>query len=85
MVSSFLHEGEVRQIPAQLTLWDGPEVLSKYKWAFTSEEVIHGRHQAHDGDICALIVLYQATNGVHWHIDHMIAVPGHDRLELVQL
>ena len=32
MASPYLHEDAVMQIPTQLTLRDGPEVLSKYKW-----------------------------------------------------
>ena len=71
------------QTPAQLTLRDGPEVLAKYKWTFISQGVTHGRHHAHDGGNGTLIVLYQATNGDHWHIDHMTDV--NDRLDLVQL
>ena len=31
MASPYLHEGAVMQIPSQLTLWDGPEVLAMYK------------------------------------------------------
>ena len=85
MASPYLHEGEVMQIPAQLTLRDGPEVLARYKWTFISQGVVHGRQHSHDGGSLALIVLYQATNGVHWHIDQMTNVPEHDRLVLVQL
>ena len=85
MASPYLHEGAVMQIPAQLTLRDGPEVLARYKWTFISQGVVHGRQHSHDGGSLALIVLYQATNGVHWHIDQMTDVPEHDRLELVQL
>ena len=55
------------------------------KWTFISQGVVHGRQHVHDGGNCALVVLYQATNGVHWHIDHMIEVPEHDLLEQVQL
>ena len=72
MASPYLHEGEVMQIPAQLTLQDGSEVLTNGKWTFISQGVTHGRHHVHDGGNLALIVLYQDTNGVHWHIDHMI-------------
>ena len=32
-----LHEGEVMQIPAQLTLRDEPEVLAKYKWTYRAK------------------------------------------------
>ena len=56
-------------------------VLTEYKWTFISQEITHGRHHAHDGGNLALIVLYQATNGVHWHIDQMTDVPEHDRLK----
>ena len=83
--SPYLHEGAVMQLPAQLTLRNGPRVLSKYKWTFISQGVTHGRHHAHDGSNRVLIVFYQATNGVHWHINHMMDVPKHDQLELVQL
>ena len=85
MASPYLHEGEVMQIPAQLTLQDGPDVLFKYKWTFISQGVTHGRQHAHDKGSRALIILYQAANRVHWHIDHMIEVPEPDQLELVQL
>ena len=85
MASPYLHEGAVMQIPAQLTLRDGPEVLARYKWTFISQGVVHGRQHSHDGGSLALIVLYQATYGVHWHIDHMMDVPEHDQLELMQL
>ena len=85
MASPYLHGGDVKTIAAQLTLRDGPEVLSQYKWPFTSQGVTHGRHDAHDGGNCVLIVLCQATNRVHWHINHILDVPEHDRLELVQL
>ena len=57
----YLHEAEVMQIPAHLTLQDGPEVLTEYKWTFISQGVVHGRHHAHDEDNLALIVLYQAV------------------------
>ena len=46
MASPYLHEGEAMQIPAQLTLRNGPEVLSKYKWTFISQRVTHGRQHA---------------------------------------
>ena len=76
MASPYLHEGEGMQIPAQLTLRDGPEVLTEYKWTFISHGVTHGRHHAHDRGNLAFIVLYQASNG---------DVSKHDQLELVQL
>ena len=65
MASPYLHEGEEMQIPAQLTLRDGPEVLAKYMWIFIRQGVTHGRHHAHDRGNGTLIVLYQATNGDH--------------------
>ena len=82
MASPYLHEGTVIQIPAQLTLRDGPEVLTEYKWTLISQGVVHERQHSHEGGNLALIVLYQATNGFHWYIDHMRNVP---ELELVQL
>ena len=65
-------------------LRDGPEVLSNYKWIFISQRATHGCQHAHDIGNRARIVLYQATNGVHWDIDHMIEVPKHDQMELVE-
>ena len=71
---------------AQIHSWrDGSEVLTEYKWTFISQRIIHGRQPALDGGNLALIVLYQAINKVHWHINHIIEVIEHDRLELVQL
>ena len=75
MASLYLHESEVMQMPAQLTLQNGREVLSNYKWTFISQGVTLGRQQAHTGGSRALITLYQAIIRVHWHIDHMIEVP----------
>ena len=59
MASRYLHEGEVMQLLAQLTLRDGPEVLAKYKWVI--QEFTHGRQHAHDRGNRALIILYQAA------------------------
>ena len=85
MASPYLHEGVVIGVLAQLTLQDGPDVLARFKWTFIIEGVVHGRQHAHDKGSRALIILYQAANRVHWHIDHMIEVPEPDQLELVQL
>ena len=54
---------------------------SKYNFDHLHSEAL----LAHDGGNLALIVLYEATNGVYWDIDHMIEVPEPDQLELVQL
>ena len=78
MVSPYLHEGAEMQQLAQLTLRDGSEVLTGYKWRFVSQGVVHRLHHAHDGGNRALIiVLFQAANGAHWHIDQMIEMPQH--------
>ena len=59
--------------------WDiGPSSTSGH---FKSQRVVHGCHHAHDRGHRARIVLYQATNGVHEHIDHMIDVREHDQLK----
>ena len=81
MASPYLHEGEVMQTPAQLTRPDGPEVLT----VIVQEDIYKTggytrRQHVDDGGNRALIVLYQAINGVHWDIDHIIDVPEHDRL-----
>ena len=85
MASPYLPKTAIIQIRAQLTLRNGPKVLNKYIWTFISRGVTHGRQQAHDGSNPALIVLHQATNGVHWVIHHVTGVPVSEQQELVTL
>ena len=53
---------------------------SKYNFDHLHSEAL----LAHDGGNLALIILYQTANSIHCHIDHLIDVPAHDQLELVQ-
>ena len=71
MASSYLHKCRSSVKTAQLMLRDGPEVLVKYKWAFTSQRVTHGHQQAHAG---TRRISWRAVKRLRWWFTTSILV-----------